>query len=102
MVMAATIELAMATADPADAGAFQANLTADTKQLQTLDADSLGPAGSDGDTYPKMVRHNTATIVSNLSGARDSARRATELRLFRCGDGPCWCMRQCPAARFLC
>jgi ABC-type Zn uptake system ZnuABC Zn-binding protein ZnuA len=31
--------------------------------------DSLGPAGSDGDTYLKMIRHNTRTIVSNLSGA---------------------------------
>ena len=166
MVMAANIERAMASADPADAGAFRANLAAYTKQLQTLDAevqrqidglankklvtnhdafgyyidryglqfvgsiipsfdtsaelsgrdirdlvakikatkvkavfsetslpprtaetiaheagvkvvegedalygDSLGPAGSDGDTYLKMVRHNTRTIVSNLSGA---------------------------------
>ena len=34
-----------------------------------LYGDSLGPAGSDGDTYLKMIRHNTATIVSNLSGA---------------------------------
>ena len=34
-----------------------------------LYGDSLGPVGSDGDTYLKMVRHNTATIVSNLSGA---------------------------------
>jgi ABC-type Zn uptake system ZnuABC Zn-binding protein ZnuA len=34
-----------------------------------LYGDSLGPAGSDGDTYLKMVRHNTTTIVSNLSGA---------------------------------
>jgi ABC-type Zn uptake system ZnuABC Zn-binding protein ZnuA len=34
-----------------------------------LYGDSLGPAGSDGDTYLKMVRHNTQTIVSNLSGA---------------------------------
>jgi zinc/manganese transport system substrate-binding protein/manganese/iron transport system substrate-binding protein len=34
-----------------------------------LFGDSLGPAGSDGDTYLKMIRHNTATIVSNLSGA---------------------------------
>jgi ABC-type Zn uptake system ZnuABC Zn-binding protein ZnuA len=34
-----------------------------------LYGDSLGPAGSDGDTYLKMVRHNTRTIVSNLSGA---------------------------------
>jgi ABC-type Zn uptake system ZnuABC Zn-binding protein ZnuA len=29
---------------------------------------SLGPAGSDGDTYLKMVRHNTRTIVRNRSG----------------------------------
>jgi ABC-type Zn uptake system ZnuABC Zn-binding protein ZnuA len=34
-----------------------------------LYGDSLGPAGSDGDTYLKMVRHNTRTIVGNLSGA---------------------------------
>jgi ABC-type Zn uptake system ZnuABC Zn-binding protein ZnuA len=34
-----------------------------------LYGDSLGPAGSDGDTYLKMVRHNTQTIVGNLSGA---------------------------------
>jgi len=33
-----------------------------------LYGDSLGPAGSDGDTYLKMVRHNTNTIVGNLSG----------------------------------
>jgi ABC-type Zn uptake system ZnuABC Zn-binding protein ZnuA len=33
-----------------------------------LYGDSLGPPGSDGDTYIKMIRHNTATIVSNLSG----------------------------------
>jgi ABC-type Zn uptake system ZnuABC Zn-binding protein ZnuA len=165
-VMAANIERALAAAAPADAGVFQANLAAYTKQLQALDAevqrqidglankklvtnhdafgyyidryglqfvgsiipsfdtsaelsgrdirdlvakikatkvkavfsetslpprtaetianeagvkvvegqdalygDSLGPAGSDGDTYLKMVRHNTTTIVRNLSGA---------------------------------
>jgi ABC-type Zn uptake system ZnuABC Zn-binding protein ZnuA len=34
-----------------------------------LYGDSLGLAGSDGDTYLKMIRHNTRTIVSNLSGA---------------------------------
>jgi manganese/iron transport system substrate-binding protein len=34
-----------------------------------LYGDSLGPAGSDGDTYLKMIRHNTRTIVRNLSGA---------------------------------
>jgi manganese/iron transport system substrate-binding protein len=33
-----------------------------------LYGDSLGPPGFDGDTYIKMIRHNTATIVSNLSG----------------------------------
>jgi ABC-type Zn uptake system ZnuABC Zn-binding protein ZnuA len=33
-----------------------------------LYGDALGPPGSDGDTYLKMIRHNTATIVSNLSG----------------------------------
>jgi ABC-type Zn uptake system ZnuABC Zn-binding protein ZnuA len=34
-----------------------------------LYGDALGPPGSDADTYVKMIRHNTATIVSNLSGA---------------------------------
>jgi ABC-type Zn uptake system ZnuABC Zn-binding protein ZnuA len=34
-----------------------------------LYGDSLGPPGSDGDTYLKMIRHNTRTIVSNLSAA---------------------------------
>jgi ABC-type Zn uptake system ZnuABC Zn-binding protein ZnuA len=34
-----------------------------------LYSDALGPPGSDGDTYLKMIRHNTATIVSNLSGS---------------------------------
>jgi ABC-type Zn uptake system ZnuABC Zn-binding protein ZnuA len=34
-----------------------------------LYGDSLGPHGSDGDTYLKMIRHNTATIVGNLSGS---------------------------------
>ena len=34
-----------------------------------LYGDSLGPAGSDGDTYLKMIRHNTAAIVGNLSGS---------------------------------
>jgi manganese/iron transport system substrate-binding protein len=164
--MAATIEHALAAAEPADARAFQANLDAYTTQLQALDAevqrqidslankklvtnhdafgyyidryglqfvgsvipsfdtsaelsgrdvrdlvakikatkvkavfsetslppktaetiareagvrvvegedalygDSLGPPGSDGDTYLKMIRHNTRTIVSNLSGS---------------------------------
>ena len=34
-----------------------------------LYGDALGPPGSAGDTYLKMIRHNTATIVGNLSGA---------------------------------
>jgi zinc/manganese transport system substrate-binding protein len=34
-----------------------------------LYGDALGPPGSDGDTYLKMIRHNTTTIVGNLSGA---------------------------------
>jgi ABC-type Zn uptake system ZnuABC Zn-binding protein ZnuA len=34
-----------------------------------LYSDSLGPPGSDADTYLKMIRHNTATIVANLSGS---------------------------------
>jgi ABC-type Zn uptake system ZnuABC Zn-binding protein ZnuA len=45
---------------------------AGVKVVQGSDAlygDSLGPAGSDGDTYVKMIRHNTRTIVGNLSGA---------------------------------
>jgi zinc/manganese transport system substrate-binding protein/manganese/iron transport system substrate-binding protein len=33
-----------------------------------LYGDSLGPPGSDGDTYIRMIRHNTATIVGNLGG----------------------------------
>jgi ABC-type Zn uptake system ZnuABC Zn-binding protein ZnuA len=34
-----------------------------------LYGDTLGPRGSDGDTYIKMIRHNTRTIVSNLGGS---------------------------------
>jgi ABC-type Zn uptake system ZnuABC Zn-binding protein ZnuA len=34
-----------------------------------LYGDTLGPGGSDGDTYIKMIRHNTRTIVSNLGGS---------------------------------
>ena len=34
-----------------------------------LYGDALGPPGSDGDTYLKMIRHNTATIVGSLSGS---------------------------------
>src|SRR4029453_18793508 len=33
-----------------------------------LYGDALGPPGSDGHTYIKMIRHNTATIVCTLSG----------------------------------
>jgi ABC-type Zn uptake system ZnuABC Zn-binding protein ZnuA len=32
-----------------------------------LYGDSLGPAGSDGDTYLKMMRHNVRTIVTALA-----------------------------------
>ena len=32
----------------------------------SLYGDSLGPPGSDGDTYLKMLRHNTRIIVENL------------------------------------
>lgn len=32
-----------------------------------LYGDSLGPAGSDGDTYLKMLAHNTRVIVDNLN-----------------------------------
>jgi ABC-type Zn uptake system ZnuABC Zn-binding protein ZnuA len=38
-IMAANIERAMAAADPADAGVFEANLDAYTKKLQALDAE---------------------------------------------------------------
>ncbi len=31
-----------------------------------LYGDSLGPAGCDGDTYLKMLRHNTREIVDHL------------------------------------
>ena len=34
--------------------------------VDSLYGDSLGPAGSDGDTYLKMERHNTAVIVQAL------------------------------------
>ena len=34
-----------------------------------LYGDALGPPGSDGDTYIKMIEHNTRTIVSNLSAS---------------------------------
>jgi ABC-type Zn uptake system ZnuABC Zn-binding protein ZnuA len=33
-----------------------------------LYGDALGPPGSDGDTYLKMMEHNTRTIVAALSG----------------------------------
>jgi ABC-type Zn uptake system ZnuABC Zn-binding protein ZnuA len=33
-----------------------------------LYGDSLGPPGSDGDSYLRMIRHNTRTIVRNLGG----------------------------------
>jgi ABC-type Zn uptake system ZnuABC Zn-binding protein ZnuA len=33
-----------------------------------LYGDSLGPPGSDGDSYYRMIRHNTLTIVRNLGG----------------------------------
>lgn len=42
---------------------------ADVKVVEGDDAlfgDSLGPRGSDGDTYLKMQRHNTKVIVENL------------------------------------
>ena len=42
---------------------------ADVKIVEGDDAlysDSLGPRGSDGDTYLKMQRHNTRVIVENL------------------------------------
>jgi ABC-type Zn uptake system ZnuABC Zn-binding protein ZnuA len=34
-----------------------------------LYGDALGPPGSDGDTYIRMIEHNTRTIVSNLNDA---------------------------------
>jgi ABC-type Zn uptake system ZnuABC Zn-binding protein ZnuA len=34
-----------------------------------LYGDSLGPPGSDGASYVRMIRHNTRTIVTNLGGS---------------------------------
>jgi hypothetical protein len=51
---------------------------AGVKVVEGADAlygDALGPAGSDGDTYLKMIRHNTRTIVNNLSGALSGLSR---------------------------
>lgn len=39
----------------------------------TLYSDSLGPAGSPGDTYIKMIQANTQTIVSALGGTPQAA-----------------------------
>jgi ABC-type Zn uptake system ZnuABC Zn-binding protein ZnuA len=39
---------------------------AGVRVVTDLYGDTLGPAGSDGDTYIKMMRHNTALIVSAL------------------------------------
>jgi ABC-type Zn uptake system ZnuABC Zn-binding protein ZnuA len=33
----------------------------------SLFGDTLGPPGSDGDTYLKMIRHNTREFVDNLA-----------------------------------
>ena len=35
-------------------------------------ADALGPKGSSGETYVKALEANTGTIVSGLSGGRES------------------------------
>ena len=37
---------------------------------QGLYGDSLGPSGSDGGTYLKMMRHNTTSIVTHLGAKR--------------------------------
>jgi ABC-type Zn uptake system ZnuABC Zn-binding protein ZnuA len=47
--------------------AAEAGVTVVTGE-DALYGDGLGPPGSDADTYVKMIRHNTATIVSNLRG----------------------------------
>ncbi len=39
---------------------------AGVRVVTNLYGDTLGPAGSDGDTYLKMMRHNTDLIVSSL------------------------------------
>lgn len=49
----------------ADAIAAEAGVKVVAGQ-DALYGDSLGPAGSDGDTYLKMERHNTKVIVDNL------------------------------------
>ena len=39
---------------------------AGVRVVTDLYGDTLGPAGSDGDTYLKMMRHNTDLIISSL------------------------------------
>jgi zinc/manganese transport system substrate-binding protein/manganese/iron transport system substrate-binding protein len=36
--------------------------------VSNLYGDSLGKPGSDGDTYLKMMRHNTATMIAGMTG----------------------------------
>jgi zinc/manganese transport system substrate-binding protein len=52
--------------DAAEALAQEAGVTVVSGD-DALYADSLGPPGSDGDTYLKMMRHNTRVIVENLA-----------------------------------
>jgi ABC-type Zn uptake system ZnuABC Zn-binding protein ZnuA len=40
---------------------------AGVKVVASLYTDALGPAGSDGETYLKMMRYNVSTIVTALS-----------------------------------
>lgn len=48
--------------------AAQVAREAGARVVTDLYGDSLGPAGSDGDTYIKMMRHNTRAIVAGLRG----------------------------------
>lgn len=50
----------------AEALASEAGVTVVSGE-DALYADSLGPEGSNGDTYLKMMRHNTRVIVENLT-----------------------------------
>jgi ABC-type Zn uptake system ZnuABC Zn-binding protein ZnuA len=51
-----------------------------------LYADSLGPEGSEGDTYLKMLRHNTDVIVKALSQVKNEEDRPSDSN----GTPPLW------------
>jgi ABC-type Zn uptake system ZnuABC Zn-binding protein ZnuA len=41
---------------------------AGVRVVGSLYGDSLGKPGSEGDTYLKMMRHNTATMIAGMTG----------------------------------